>query len=422
MISVKGLLRRDNPFDFIVLGFMMKLLGRIAGLFISYQIADAVFGFISWILIIKGFSLIPGRLRFPFTGSYRMLLKFYLFLCIIMIIRGYMIDYNYIWFTTVGAINYHLFQPTYIICYLMPFAALIPLRYFNFRIMLSYAEVIVLLNIVLLYVFRQEVMQASLYGAMGLEIEEDMITADSLSICSTFGFLALFYRFLPVTKWRIALLSIIITFVCMVVGARRGGTALFSLMLCGALYFYTSTKKGFIKWFIRLIVVLVVIVAIYYMTQSAMASFLMERGMEDTRTKVEEAMLSQMNTFELIFGKGLNGRYYCPLRDFDYLNGWRYIVETGFYNIVLKGGFLMAIVYCLLLFIPAYKGMFKSNNLFCKAAAFFIFYHLISLKPFGILSFDLSFLYLWMFMVCCMNNRVRAMSDEEIKQHFFYNV
>ena len=41
MISVKGLLRRDNPFDFIVLGFMMKLLGRIAGLFISYQIADA---------------------------------------------------------------------------------------------------------------------------------------------------------------------------------------------------------------------------------------------------------------------------------------------------------------------------------------------------------------------------------------------
>ena len=60
-----------------------------------------------------------------------------------------------------------------------------------------------------------------------------------------------------------------------------------------------------------------------------------ERGFENNRTLIDESMLQQMTQIELFFGKGLNGRYYLPLLDDDYLGGWRYGSETGFYNLVL---------------------------------------------------------------------------------------
>lgn len=62
--------------------------------------------------------------------------------------------------------------------------------------------------------------------------------------------------------------------------------------------------------------------------------------MEDTRSGVDKALLQQMSDIELIFGKGLNGRYYYPLSNDDYLGGWRYASETGFYTLILKGDIL----------------------------------------------------------------------------------
>lgn len=130
-------------------------------------------------------------------------------------------------------------------------------------------------------------------------------------------------------------------------------------------------------------------------------------------------MLRQMSDMEMIFGKGLNGRYYCPLSEDDYLNGWRYGIETGFYNLVLKGGYLLAFTYILLLLIPAIKGIFKSKNWFTRIGGFYILFSLLSLIPFGILSFDVQFLYIWMMVSVCMNQQIRRMSDSEIKQQFF---
>ena len=134
---------------------------------------------------------------------------------------------------------------------------------------------------------------------------------------------------------------------------------------------------------------------------------------------MDESLLSQMTDLDMIFGKGLNGRYYYPLLEDDFLNGWRYGTETGFYNIVLKGGYVMAFTYILLLLIPAYKGIFQAHNILCNAGGFFILLSLFELYPFGWLEFSLKFLAIWMMVVLCMNPNVRNMSDLQIKQQFF---
>ena len=398
----------------------MKLFGDVLGFFISYRIADSVFGVISWFLIIKGFARIPCKLKFPFTGGYQILLYFFLLQCSVMIVRGYINDYGYIWFSTFGVINYHLFQPTYILCYLMPFVAFIPIRYFNFRLMLNYSIIFTFTTLALSVVFSKEILNSSFQMAAGGDKGE--VIAENVSFYGPFAFLTFLYYFIPKKKWQINLIGLIVTIVLLVVGARRGGIALNTLLLIGALYFKSRSKsksQGFLNFVLS--ASLIAIFA-YFILESKLSSYLLERGMEDTRSYVEEMMFSQMSTTDWIFGKGLNGRYYCPLVEDDYLKGWRYGIETGFYNLVLKGGYLLAITYVLLLFIPAYRGLFKSKNLFCKAGGFYMIHSLISMWPFGILQFKLNFFVIWMMIVCCMNNEVLRMTNEQIKNKFFGNI
>ncbi len=418
----KEILKKDNPFDYIVLGFIMKLFGDVAGFFISYHIADSVFGLISWILIIKGYVTIPDKLKFPFTRGYHFLLSFFLLQCVVMIIRGYLIDYNFIWHTTIGAINYHLFKTTYLLCYLMPFVALIPIRYFNFRLILNYSIIFALITIVLSFAYRNEIIQNSILRAMDVEIEETAVKATQVSFYGTFIFLTLLYKYLPRRQWRINMLGLVVTLLLLVIDARRGGVVLISMILLGALYFRAQSKNRNTRIFTMLFNIVFLVVIAYYILQSSLSSYLLERGIENTRTYVDEAMSSQMSTTDWFFGKGLNGRYYCPIKTDDYLNGWRYGIETGFYNLVLKGGYFLAITYVLLLVIPAINGLFRSNNLFCKAGGYYLLYHLISMWPFGILQFRLDFFIMWSIIVCCMNNQVLFMSDEEIKKSFFCNL
>ena len=420
-MSFLNYFRKDNPFDCIILGFIMRLVGNVFGLFLPHQITDAVFGSICWILIFQGFSRISEKLRFQIKGSYRALVKFFLFLCLIMIIRGYTIDYNYPWWTTLAAIDFHTFYPTYLICYLMPFVALIPIKYYNFRLVTIYSVLFIVLTLVLSFYYRSEIMNKSTLAAMGFT-DVDGKSANSLAYCGQFVMISLFYKFLPSKKWLYNFGGVIICLLLMIIGARRGETLTYCIFLVGALYFYTSAKQGASKYFGRFIAIIGVVVFAMLIVESSVSSFIIERGMTDSRSYVEDSMLDQMSEFDKIFGKGLNGRYYCPLRVDDKLNGWRYGIETGFYNLVLKGGYLLACTYILILLIPMYKGFFKSKNLFCKAGAFFILYHIVTQKTFGILTFNLSFFLLWMMIVSCMNKEVRNMTDQEIKERFFYNL
>ena len=306
----------------------------------------------------------------------------------------------------------------------MPLATLIPLRYFNFRLVVNYSTLFVFITIILAVVYQEDIMTASMYEARDMKLEAmDLVKANDVAFYSRFAFVPLFFIYLPRKKWWTNMLGLGLVVLLMIIGARRGATMLMTILFLISFYFYTLTKQNGFRQILQVLICIVLVMTAYLLLQSSLTGFIQERGMEDTRTLVEDAMFKQMDTFDWIFGKGLNGRYYCPLNlDDDYLKGWRYIVETGFYNLVLKGGYVFAITYVLLLAIPAYKGLFKSRNLFCKAASLYIFHSLFSLWPYGLLSFDLKFLFIWMFVVCCMNDEVRNMTDVEIKESFFYDI
>ncbi len=406
-----------TPFGEITTGFFFHLLGQAVVAVSGNQIAQAMVCVVGWYYIIKGINDIKGY-YLPFSGFYRFLYILYLLLCCIMIVRGYMIDYNYQWISFQGLIYYHFFSPTYILPYLMPLIAFIPLRYFNFRPFIKISIIIAVLSILICAIFLPQILNSAMAQAVG----EDGLYSFGSSFAQIYlpvAFAVLCRQYISKKTWLINSVALFLILLVFAIAARRGSTVTTACLFLFNLYFYIKTKRRSTRILAVICSIIIVLGAAYYFMSSDAFAFIKARGLEDTRSGVDRALLSQMTDVEKVFGKGLNGRYYYPLYEDDYLQGWRYGSETGFYNIVLKGGYLMAFVYIVLLAYPAILGIYKSRNILCKALGFYIILSLIKLYPFGWLMFNMEFLVIWMGVSMCYNPIIRNMSDRQAYLYFF---
>lgn len=406
-------------FELIVLGFTLHAIGRIGRSIFTNDLLMVLFGTIGWYYIIKGYLHVRGRLsQNGMGGMYNTLLAFYLFQCVVMIVRGYMIDYPYQWISVNGMFNFHLFQKYYILPYLMPLVCFIPWQYYHLEKFTKYGSWIGVVAAITFFVFLPDIIQASRIAMAGLELEKGD-SGVQYGFYANFSYATFLVAYTTKKIWLKNMIGLASLVLISMIAARRGGSLINAIVFVAALYMWSKYSGQRIGIIAKFLFIILIGIGVYFVLNSSLFDFLFQRGLEDSRSGVDKALLSQMNDVQQIFGKGLNGRYYYPLLTDDYLDGWRYISETGFYTIVLRGGYLMAFTYILLLAIPAIKGMFQSRNYLCKAGGFYIFVSLIELYPFGLLEFSIKFLIIWMMVVLCMNREVRAMDDEEIQQQFF---
>lgn len=378
-----------------------------------------------WLFIIANLYRIKS-FYIPFSGTQRFLFYLFFFLTIIIIFRGYTIDYPYQWFSWQGAINFHLFSPLYILPYALPLFILIGIQRFEFR---TFAKLNVLFNILFIPFFLLNIRSIYSLGSASsagmLPGEADTILAEATTgFFVETGFFLLCKDFLSKNQWRFNLVIWVLATLTLAVGARRGALLMSLLLGLSAATLYILSFKGTRKIIsiIGVIVFALTLAGLYLYAENTLFAFINDRGIEDTRSEVDKALLSQMNTFELWFGKGLNGRYHMPLFQDNTHGGWRYDSETGFYTLVLKGGYVFAIVYILVLLIPALKGIFKSNNSFTKALGLYIVLRIIELYPFGWPMFTIKHLIIWIGVAFCWNPVIRKMNNTEIKKHFFSSV
>lgn len=409
----------NSMFNYIVLGLVLFALGDVLRLVTGSVIAAIISCIIGWYFILKGYISIKGSLGFNvFSKFYCSLLQFYLFLCVVMILRGYTIDYEYQWISSQGMLNYHFIQKYYILPYLMPLVCFIPWQYYKFDKIVKFATWAALISIVIFIVYFPTIISSSLAAKTGGSFDRIDSGLD-FRFYAAFAFVTLLVAYIPNKTWLINVLGLITVILINMIAARRGSSLMLSILLLGTLYFWSKNKEWRNGLYAKIVCALLLGLAVYFVLNSSLFDYLFQRGMQDSRSGVDDALLKQMSSWELFWGKGLNGRYYYPILFDDYWKGWRYGSETGFFNIVLKGGYLMAFTYILLLAIPAFKGMFKSNNYLCKAGGFFILLSLLELYPFGWLEFSIKFLIIWMFVPICMNQQVREMDDEQIMEQFF---
>lgn len=417
ILNVVKRANRINPLNCIFTGFIVNVLADIMSMFGMPQILYFLIRLIGWYYILSGFNRIQKRgLKCQITGFSRFLLFFYIVQSIVMIVRGYLIDYAYPWTSFASMINFHFFFGMYWLAYLMPITVFIPIKYYNFRFFLQFAYWFALISIVISCLNIQNVIVQSSLIAAG---EEGIYGygAQYAAMFVSFAFSVYCYKYVPLKKWLLFVLALFVSVVIVAIAGRRGTTVILLIMLLLSLYYYfQQIYKG--KTIVTVIMLLALITVGYlFFNHSTAFDFMQTRGLEDTRTGVDQALLASMSDIEKVFGKGLNGRYFYQVGMFA--NGWRYGSETGFYTIILRGGYLMAFTYILLLGIPALQGIFNSKNLLCKGGGCYILISLIDLFPFGALSFSLNFFIIWLLFVLVQHKEVRAMNDAQIYRLFF---
>jgi len=233
------------------------------------------------------------------------------------------------------------------------------------------------------------------------------------------GFILLSYYYHPKKINVMAIVILLVALYFTIIRARRSLTFVtLSLMLVSYIMLLIYSKEKLLKLFLSFftLVFLISSIALLYSAQrSGFFGHFDSRLKEETRQGVEEAFYNDMSTTDWLIGKGINGSYYCPDIDEGYrITVNRDTIETGYLQIILRGG-IISLGLFLLAAVPAlFKGLFASNNMLCKAAGSWILLFLIYSYPTTINWFILSTILIWISIGLCFNKSIRKKTDEEI--------
>jgi hypothetical protein len=236
------------------------------------------------------------------------------------------------------------------------------------------------------------------------------------------GFILLTYKYHSTKRKLIAIATIVLILLFAIVRARRGLILMTSgvILMSYVQYLVNSKKKILIFYSTILLITLGSLYAasIYNIKSNRIFSFIAERGDEDTRTGVELYFYADMKPLDWTIGRGIAGKYYCPNIEEDAVSNYRSVIETGYLQIVLKGG-LISLLLLLLITIPAiFKGIFYSKNMLSKAAGIWIFLALTSLYPATVDTFSMRYLLVWISVGICYSKEIRNIPDNVLKEYF----
>ena len=144
----------------------------------------------------------------------------------------------------------------------------------------------------------------------------------------------------------------------------------------------------------------------------------------DTRTFLFVEMFSDMSDSELLVGRGALGTYYSPY--FDMLKragveggdaATRSANEVGYLQMILKGGYIIVVLYLLILIPAAYLGIFKSKNIISKMSGYLIFIYLLLWTISYLPAYSPEFLFLWMAVGTTISLTARNITDDELQKY-----
>lgn len=293
---------------------------------------------------------------------------------------------------------------SYLWTYLMPFLLFVRIEKYYIKYCLYWIFFQIIIDLLFLY-FNFPIMIQTSGIVIGLaEFDPLLIARFSVSarlVAPVIAFCFVMNRFK--IKWQIILVAVLIlSFVSSMLGGRRSSSA---LMIVGIILFIGSYIKKPRNFFLFCMSVTLLFYFDINNFDSLMESFstMSQRILADTRSDTEKDFYNDMGLWDWIFGRGVDGTYKSlSVSQSDRLH--RFLIETGYLNLILHGGILFLLPYIYFLIKSVYMGFFKSNNVYIKGFAIYIFVHLIFLYPGGTPSLDLRYTILFILMGFCINN------------------
>jgi hypothetical protein len=388
--------------------------------FISYTLTGT--GYVNFVLF-QGFQVIGlalivpsaiNLIKFQIENSYlKFIFILYVTWSLFVIIKGYdfLFDYNFL--------KRFLTDPTYGgMLYFVPLILLFPKQGIFYKRVFDLIVLFGITYIIYDIVFLRDLLSSQNENQTSLGVME--LSSDLSFACA---FILLTHVYHSNKRVLLAAIAMLLTFLFAIIRARRGLILMTSSILLFSYLFYLFNSKR--KLLISYLSVLMILIGIVYTihlykpAENRIFAYVMERGNDDTRTGVELYFYADMKIKDWITGRGINGEYFCPDIEEQQVTNYRNVIETGYLQVILKGG-LISLGLLLLIALPAFiKGLFFSKNIFSKAAAIWIFWVLISMYPAVVNSFTLRYLLFWIAIGICYSENIRNMSDNSVKQFIY---
>jgi hypothetical protein len=397
---------RENNLNIFWLGFLLYMLAHQLSVTILYFniVHLQVVQFAGIALFIYGAANI---IKFKVKNSYLKTLYFIYLLWLVGIMgRGFLFDFF--------SIKESIVNPGYgVFIYFVPFFLLFPVNFAYYRKLFLVIYIMAFMYGILSLCFITHVFNPDRTSTLSQGIVENF---SMLSVGSSFTLLTYLYH----SKMRrLAALGTMMLMLLFAVYRARRGMILMSVtsLLFVVIMYLVVTKRTIFVGFIVLIMALMgyfYYSSLYNQSNFGIFNFLVERSDEDTRTGVEDAMKEDMSSTEWIIGKGVNGEYYCPNIDALDATGYRNVVETGFLQVMLKGGWI-SLILILLITLPAiYSGIVKSKNVLSKASGIHILMWVLFMYPTVTNTFSFHHLLTWVCIGICYSPQILNMTDAEV--------
>ena len=304
--------------------------------------------------------------------------------------------------------------------YLLPFIAIYTYRKVDLKLFIKISRWLTFAFIIYAIISYKELMMLNVIGLEHFSnSEKNEYTVEMFNffnlLTSLIAPLVLFLMkdFISKKDWGYATINFIVALLVALIAGRRSSSFAYILVFIAS-YFVVFRKSTSAT----IITLALTAICVVLMFQTGLLDFFISKIDYDSRSGVVENFYADMDTYTWIFGRGALGTYYDPNPIFEHINGIRSEIETGYLNMILKGGIIYLALYILVLFKAFYKGYFKTNNDFTKAFACICLITIIELIPYGIQSFNLKYLSIWIGVGLCLSRQVRQMTNNEIKKSF----
>lgn len=231
--------------------------------------------------------------------------------------------------------------------------------------------------------------------------------------------------------WRLQIYAIIGIFIYISMYTGKRTELLFFALVLGFLILdkllTIKLRKSLLKYIIFMFLTLFIFVfTVGYEHVSNFVSSIID--FQDSRTFLFNELMQELNFKEKIIGRGSLGTYYSQYMEHTkwytveiLKQPWwgdsstRISIEVGYLQMILKGGFILALINLFFFTYSSYVAIFKSNSKFIRRLGYFILgmtiISLIEFRP----VFTPIFILLWMSIGTVLNAKYREMNDEEIE-------
>lgn len=249
-------------------------------------------------------------------------------------------------------------------------------------------------------------------------ISHDFIGQTITIFSSGIGLLLLTYSYQESKTNRIIWITLITVIISMMLIGRRSVAIYYLSLLFFALllnFFAHSSKRSNI---FTLFLIFSLAIFFYIVLFTSTFDFFwgrMSTGM-DSREMIIKLFINDFNRTpdDWIYGRGLYGTFYGGILGNEDLNGSRTLIENGYLNLILNGGYIYLVLLILTCVRSIWLGLFASNNILCKGMSCIIIIYFIDMIGYGLPSQNLKYLAIFLSIAGTRSQGLRNMSNDEL--------